>query len=433
MPVEAPAPSVTPPAPAAPQVVPKTGGEPSSAADLMAKRFGSTKIEKEPDSLGNALKEQAAKDATPAKPAADRPGLDEPEKETPEPKTDTVNDKVKPSTEKPVETSQALTWKSLKASLKTEQSARAAAEAKVREYESQRVPEHERVNLTQRMDSILKRNEELENEIRYVSYEKSTEFGQKYHQPYIDTLGQAMRDLARIPVVDDVSGQQRAATEQDLFELMNLDPVKQIDVAEAKFGPKLAQRVIAHADKVRDVLIARNKALEDAKANGGQREQQQREQQNRLVTQFTNKVKEWHSAAEQEWNKDPDAKAFDAIVREDGQQLTPEETEHNTLVEKGKELVSWVKRHPKDAKTPEEAAQIVRKQVAILKRAQYFGVLRRLYRSAQKKLDAAQKELAQYQGTSPTTSGRQTNGAPRVDESSFDVSFDRTLRRIAGK
>ena len=358
------------------------------------------------------------------KAAEAKPG-DKPAEAAPEPKLDAKGEKLPPG--RPIKPTAQETWKTLKS--RAEQ-----AEAKVKDYESNRVPEQERTMLTQRMEQIQRRNEELENHIRFKDYAQSTEFTEKFHTPYVDALGTAMRDLSRIPVVDEATGTQRAATEQDLFELMNLDPVKQIEAAEAKFGPRLAQRVINHADKVRDVLLARNKALDESKVKGKEREQQMSEQTTRQLKQFEGKVREWYTAAETEWNKDPDAKLFDTITREDGKELTPDEIEHNKLVEKGKELSKWVSKHPRNAKTPEEAAEIVRRQFAILKRAIHFAPLRRLYKVTAKKLAAAEAELAQIRGTTPTTAGRAptTNGNGRpgqAPKSSVRGMFDKYAGR----
>jgi hypothetical protein len=319
-----------------------------------------------------------------------------------EPKPD-GKDKLPPG--RPIKPTAQETWKTLKS--RVEQ-----AEAKVKEYEANRVPEAERTTLTKRMEEIQRRNEELENHIRFKDYEQSGEFAEKYHKPYEEKFADAMSLFSRIPVIDNATGQQRAGNQDDLFELMNLDPVaadaRALEMAGGKQG--LADRLVAHAEKVSEVLKSRNKALEEAKVKGKEREQQMSEQQTRQMKVFEGKVKEWYAAAEAEWNKYSDAKLLDTIVREDGKELTPDEIEHNKLVEKGKELARWVSKHPRNAKTPEEAAEIVRRQTAILKRAIHFGPLRRLYKAATKKLAAAEAELAQFRGTTPTTAGRQPAG-----------------------
>ena len=262
------------------------------------------------------------------------------------------------------------------------------------------------------MEQIQRRNEELENHIRFTDYEQSTEFTEKLHTPHVDALGTAMRDLSRIPVVDEATGTQRAATEQDLFELMNLDPVKQIEAAEAKFGPRLAQRVINHADKVRDVLLARNKALDEAKVKGKEREAQQSEQMTRQIKAFEGKVREWYTAAEAEWNKDPDAKLLDTITREDGKELTPDEIEHNKLVEKGSKLSSWVQNIPR---TPRPRKKLPRSCASNLRSINgRFGSGRcavYVQDHCETTLPSRRnKELEQYRGTTPTTAGLTPNG-----------------------
>jgi hypothetical protein len=322
---------------------------------------------------------------------------------------------------RPPTTKAQETWANLKERARV-------AEARVKEYETQRVPEQERTSITQRMEQIQKRNDELENHIRFTNYEQSTEFKAKYQDPYESRLADAITELSQIPVTG-IDGNVRAATQDDLFELINLDPVKRLAVAKEKFGD-LAQEVIDHAKDVRNLLITRNKALDEAKVKGKERETQQSELMTRQMKAFEGKVREWYYAAEAEWNKDPDAKLFDTITREDGKELTPEETEHNKLVEKGKALSAWVSKHPKDAKTPEEAAEIVRKQYAILKRAIHFAPLRRLYKAVVKERDALKKENDQYRGTTPTTAGRITNGhAATAAKSGVKGMFDKYAGR----
>jgi hypothetical protein len=363
--------------------------------------------------LREAFEAKAAPDPNKRKPEpAPQAALPTPPKTPDKPtdaKPDTKSDKLPPG--RPVKATAQETWKTLKSRAET-------AEAKIKEYESNRVPESERTTLTQRMEQIQRRNEELENHIRFKDYEQSSEFTDKYHRPYEEKFGDAMKLLSRIPVIDNATGQQRAGNQGDLFELMNLDPVaadaRALEMAGGKQG--LADRLVRHAESVSEVLQARNKALDEAKTKGKEREQQQTEMTTRQLKAFEGKVKEWYGAAEAEWNKDADAKLLDMIKRDDGKELTPDEIEHNKLVEKGLELSKWVAKHPRNARTPEEAAEIVRKQYAILQRAIRFGPLRRLYKNTAKKLAAAESELAEFRKTTPSTAGRTPNGATRLTQ-----------------
>jgi hypothetical protein len=299
-------------------------------------------------------------------------------------------------------------WDQLKAHTKRADE----AEAKLRQFETQRVPAEEREQLTSRMAGLQKRADDLETEIRFVNYEKSTEFQDKFHTPYARGLELAMHDLKRIPITDVVTGQQRAATEADLFELMNLDPVKQIEAAEAMFGEKLANRAIAHADKVRDLLINRNQALEEARQKGKEREQTNQTRTQAQEVQLRKSVEGYMKAAEDEWNKDPDAPAFGEIKPPEGKELTPEEVAHNEVVKRGAELVTWMGKNVRQAKTPEEAAEIIRKQMAIVKRAQSFGPLRRLYNKLKTEHATMKKRIDAIDKTTPGTGGGRQAAAP---------------------
>jgi hypothetical protein len=243
-----------------------------------------------------------------------------------------------------------------------------------------------------------------------------------------------MDDLQRIPITD-ANGAQRAANEQDLFELVNL---MHTNLPEAKrratevFG-ELAPEVMSMANDVRKTLAARNAALENEKKNGATREQQQLDAARRAQeTAINNFVKAYSDAAQAQINnpKDPEfAALLKPIPVEAGKTATPEELEHNAALEKGFKLFDeWIGRHPGTAKTPEERAEIIRRHTAIRARTAAFGPLRRQFRRLSKRLAEAESKLASYQQTAPDLSGRQPNGGKPV-ETPFRSSFKTNLER----
>ena len=64
------------------------------------------------------------------------------------------------------------------------------------------VPEQERTALTARVEKAEARAKELEDHIRYVDYEKSTEFKEKFDAPYVASWERAMSELSEITVTD---------------------------------------------------------------------------------------------------------------------------------------------------------------------------------------------------------------------------------------
>lgn len=331
--------------------------------------------------------------------------------------------------------------------LKTLRPKLAAAEAEIARLKAGVVPEHERSTLTTRMEQIQKRNEELENLVRFKDYESSGEFQTKYHKPYADSLSTAMEDLSRIPVTDAATGQPRPASEKDLFEIVGLVNNNLADArrrATEVFGD-LAPDVMDMAKKVRDTLVARNKALAEEKTNGATREQKQKEELERqgktIATEFENLWKEENDAVINN-PKDPGlAEILKPIEIKEGQQATPEESEHNTALERGFKLVDdafkmvdTVRRKGTQA-VPEERRAVARKMATVRNRAAGFGPLRRKFNALVKKHKEATATLASYESTTPAAGGRQI--APRNGNgkgaSSFEQGLTDALTRRAGR
>lgn len=336
---------------------------------------------------------------TPPKPADKKPELAAPEKPAEPPASEKPNGKFNPVKE-----------------LKVAKSRITELETENNRLKTSIVPEQERTTLTQRMESIQAENEKLKNQIRFKDYENSPEFTTKFQQPYIAAIDEATKFLGRIPVTDQ-SGQQRAATVQDLFELMAVDandPAKAIDLAEERFG-KLSSRVLERMEKVRDVLNARNNALEEEKKNGANREQTERENSDRQTKAVAKHVLGlWQKAHEAFVNdpKDPEMKDFIfPITIPEGKQATPEEQEHNDALERGFRLVDewWGKKVPQ-CKNAEELSEMVRHQAAIRARAAGFGPLRKIARRLKSENAKLKAELAQYQETVPDAGGRLPRG-----------------------
>lgn len=322
--------------------------------------------------------------------------------------------------------------------LKTTREKLKTAEQELARVKQSIVPEQERKNLTQRMEKIQSENEDLRNRIRFKDYENSPDFNEKYHQPYVSKLGDAMELLERIPIVDKVSGQQRAASQQDLFDLMGLNPVEQADRAEELFGSKLAPTVLAMANDVRKALITRNKALEEEKKNGTTREQKEREAVENQDKQIVKAALQlWEEDDKNTLTKDPDlASIVKPIDIPEGKEATPEEAEHNEALKKGFELVDqWWHKRAKDCKTNEEFKDLVRHHAAIRRRAAGFGPLRKKFNRLSNELKKAQSDLKAYQETEPPAGGRPAgNGARQpAGGGNFQTELRQGLRKYAGR
>lgn len=314
----------------------------------------------------------------------------------------------------------------------TEKQARASAEAEVQRLKSSVVPEQERTAIMERVTKAEARAKELEDHIRFVSYEKSTEFKDQYQAPYEAAWKRATSELSEIAIVDPISQQQRAVTSQDILELVNLPLGKAREVADEVFG-KFADDVMAHRKEIRGLFEKQNQALDEAKKNGGQRDQQNREAFQRRTAEVSGFVQKTWKEANDEFLKDPvNGEYFKPKTVKEGQQPTPEESEWNEALERGFKLVdeAWGSNAMAPNLKPEERQAIIKKNAAVRNRAAAFGPLKRLAKRLESKIAKLEKDLEQYSGSTPGAGGSTPqNGVKTV--SSAKSAFSERLRKMA--
>lgn len=317
-------------------------------------------------------------------------------------------------------------WKALRTRAET-------AERRLKDLEATRVPDQERSALTSRMETVESENKRLREEIRYSNYQKHPEFQEKYEKPYQNAMAQTMNQLRRIPVTDDATGQQRAANEQDFFDILTIqDPVEQLQAAQKKFGD-FSDRVLAQVDKVAETIQQRDNALTEARATGEQREKDRLAQQTAQQAKLRSHIEKLFVAEHTALTANPEeGKLFNPVKAPEGQQLTPEEQAHNEALDRGYKLVDeWWGKRVNEAKTEDELTEIVKHHVAIRNRAAAFGPLKRQFKALQKQFAAQAKELEQFRSTTPPAGGRQTTGAPANGrKGSFEERFAEGARRL---
>lgn len=274
----------------------------------------------------------------------------------------------------------------------------------------------------EKISTIQKRADELENEIRFVNYEKSAEFQSKYEEPYKKKWAVAAKELSEI-TVKNVDGTERAATVNDLAEIVNLPLGRARAIADEVFG-SFADDIMAYRKEILGLLDAKNTALEDARKNSIQRDKEREEQFKRTNGELSKSIKETWDKVNDEFQKDEKYGQFFRPVEGD--------QEGNTRLAKGFELVDRAfSENPNNPQlSVEERAKIVRRHAAVRNRAASWGRLHANYQKAVTELEAVRKELEQYKGTVPTTGGRQTTAAPATHGKASDAMFER-LRKMA--
>jgi hypothetical protein len=315
--------------------------------------------------------------------------------------------------------------------LKEEKRQRAAIEQEYQKVKSGILPDQDRTTLTERVTKAETRNKELEDEIRYVNYEKSQEFAEKYQQPYVDAWNRALSDFSEISVADPISGQPRAVQESDMMELLALPLQQAQDRAEELFG-KFAQTAMDHRKTLKNLLQDRNKALTEARKTGSQRDAVRQQQLQEQHKKLAGEISTTFRAINDQILADPvNSRYFKPISVQDGKQPTPEEKEWNDSLQTGYKLVEegWGANPLAPNLTPEQRRDIIAQHAAIRNRAAAFGPLKRLTKRLEGQIAKLEKQLAQYQSSNPGMGGRQPSN--QRQEVSPSDSFRDRLSKVA--
>lgn len=250
-----------------------------------------------------------------------------------------------------------------------------------------------------KLEGIDKRNKELEEEIRYTNYAKSQEFQERYQKPYEEAWTKAVSDLGELEVLAEDGSVARKATASDLISLARMPLGEARKLANQMFGDS-ASDVMMHRQKIRDLSDAQNKALEDARKSGSERE-----------TQWIEKSKAIQSELSTLWQKfnTEDASKHDFLKPKEG------DDEWNTRLDKAKAIVDGSFAHnPADPNlTPEQRAEVVRKRVIVRNRAIAFSPLKLEIKRLKAQLAERDTKLKQFEDSAPTGgSAGGKNGKP---------------------
>jgi hypothetical protein len=306
-----------------------------------------------------------------------------------------------------------------------EKSARAKAEQEIQTLKTSIVPEQERTSLTARVEAAEKRAKELEEHIRFVDYEKSSEFQEKYDKPYKAAWQRAMSELKELSVLDPATGSERPITSEDILELVNMPLPAAITTAKQVFGDA-AEYVMSQRNEIRKQFEAQSQALADARKNGAEHQ-----------TRIQEQVKQWHAKTEadikQTWEK---ANAAVLDNPETGAFFKPRENdqEWNQRLAKGFDLVDRAfSSNPKDPNlTPEQRKAIVERHSAVRNRAASWGPLKHENGQLKAKLAEMEKQVKDYKDTSPPAGGSipaNRNGQPMTAREAMQRDLEKLATR----
>jgi hypothetical protein len=343
--------------------------------------------------------------APPAKPAAkpsEKPATAQVPDEAPTPDP---NEPPAPATAQPTAEpgKKVSPWKLYEA----EKTARAAVEKQLQDMKASIVPEAERKTLTERMTATEKRNAELEEHIRFVDYQKSSEFQAKYQQPYQAAWKRALSELGELTLTDPNTQQPRRLVADDILQLVNLPLQQAREIADATFGV-FATDVMAHRKEIRSLFDQQAAALDEAKKNGVTHWKQAQEQFQRNAAEMAEQIQQTWTKVNEDALADP--KMAEYFKPKEGNE------EWNQRLSKGYALADRAyKEDPRAPNlTPEQRISAIKRHAAVRNRAAGWGPLKWENGQLKKAIKELESDLAKYKGSTPTAGGTSTpqNGTP---------------------
>jgi hypothetical protein len=285
------------------------------------------------------------------------------------------------------------------------------AETELAKIKSSPIGEAQRQEYETKLSTLQKRADELENEIRFTNYEKSSEYQTKYVEPYKKAWTRAAKELSEISV-RDAAGAERTATVEDLAAIVNLPLGRARAVAEEAFG-SFADDVMGYRKEILGLLEAQNSAKEEAKNNSTNRDKERQEQTQKVSADVHKAVTEHWSKFNEEFKNDPKVGKYFQPVEGD--------QEINSRLEKGFALVDKAYSAPNindPSLTTEQRSEIVRMHAAVRNRAASWGRMRYEVERSVGRIAELEKELGKYKGSVPGTGGTThspvASGAVRV-------------------
>lgn len=214
-------------------------------------------------------------------------GAEPAEKTTPPAEKPPVEDKAKTPPAKP---EKAATLRESYERLKKDLADRDQRLAKYQEQEKNgKLSDEEKKTFTEKLTAAEKRARELDDHIKFVDYQKSSEYQEKYQKPFEDAYLNGIKTATQFKITD-AEGNVRQATAEDFKAIMAIDdPDAAASKIEELFGTGVkAQNVAQARNKIVESWDARNNALADFTKKGAeffkQRSEAMQKSQSELAT-----------------------------------------------------------------------------------------------------------------------------------------------------
>jgi len=335
-------------------------------------------------------------------PASDELGLESESPKPPEtkpddaPATDKPPEKMLDEKGKPVDTKKVSPWKLL-----DQFKGRLTAAEKENVELKERLTKMADVEAaSKQIESIQKRNQELEEEIKYQNYSKSKEYEEKYQKPYEAAWAKAAKELAELEVLDETGTVTRHATSQDLIALANMPLGQARKTATAMFGDS-ANDVMLHRQRIIDLSDAQREALETARKSGSDRQEQSSVKQQAVAKEVGTLWEQFNSEA---------ASKLEYLKPKEG------DNDWNAALTKAQSLVDTAfGQSPIDPNLPpEQRAKIVKAHAAIRNRAIAYSSLKLENTRLRTQIAERDAKLKEYEGSEPGAGNGSKEGAKAV-------------------
>lgn len=251
----------------------------------------------------------------------------------------------------------------------------------------------------EKIEDYEKRIKEMTEDLRYHNAEKYDPEVVKANADYEAAWNRAVKELPEISVKDPATGEQRAATINDLAAIVRMPLGQAREVAEAVFGP-FANDMMEYRREIKQLWEIKDSKLEELRKTGAQRDEQRLQQASKAEKEMDEYVGQLYAKTVQ----------ADLAHEKHGHLFRPREGDEgwNKALEDGFKLVDEaMAASPKNPNlTPEQRVQIVRRHAAVRNMAGSWKALRYELETTKKALADAQEKLKQYDETAPPAGGR---------------------------
>lgn len=276
--------------------------------------------------------------------------------------------------------------------------ARATLEAEVADLKKIVANPEMRKQEVDRLTAAEKRNQELEETIKFVDYSKSKEFAEQYTKPYEAAWGRAMAELKELTIADPNTGDVRAMAPADLLELVNMPLLKAREVADELYGAA-ANEVMAYRKEIKGLYEKQAMALTEAKTAGVEKSKAdtaKREAQMQAVQAETSK--HWEDVNKAILSNETTGKYFKPVEGNE---------DINKRLDAGYKFVDeTMALNPLNPNlTSEQRQDAIKRHASLRHRAAAFGRMRLELETTQKEAAELRTRLAQFEGTVPSFGG----------------------------